>query len=180
MKVIHTDIKDLLLFEPRIFEDERGSFFESFHQEQFEAAAGQHIFVQDNQSVSRAGVVRGLHYQEPPHAQGKLVRVVKGAVLDVAVDIRKNSPTYGQHVAVELSESNRLQFWIPPGFAHGFAVLEEGTVFAYKCTAFYNKDSDRVLLWNDSALKIDWKINEPLLSEKDKSGVPFHRIQSAF
>lgn len=180
MKVIHTDIKDLLLFEPRIFEDERGSFFESFHQEQFEAAAGHHIFVQDNQSVSRAGVIRGLHYQEPPHAQGKLVRVVKGAVLDVAVDIRKNSPSFGQHVAVELNEHNRLQFWIPPGFAHGFAVLEEGTVFAYKCTAFYNKDSDRVLLWNDSELKIDWIINKPLLSEKDKSGVPFHRIQSAF
>ena len=132
-------MEGLLLFEPRIFEDERGAFFESFRQDLFEEAAGRHTFVQDNQSTSAAGVIRGLHYQEPPFAQGKLVRVVRGAVLDVAVDIRKHSPTFGKHVAVELSAQNRLQLWIPPGFAHGFAVLEEGTVFAYKCTAYYHK-----------------------------------------
>jgi len=173
-------MEGLLLFEPRIFEDERGAFFESFRQDLFEEAAGRHTFVQDNQSTSAAGVIRGLHYQEPPFAQGKLVRVVRGAVLDVAVDIRKHSPTFGKHVAVELSAQNRLQLWIPPGFAHGFAVLEEGTVFAYKCTAYYHKESDRVLLWNDAELGINWKLNRPVLSEKDRAGTPFHQIQSAF
>ncbi len=161
-------IEGLISFTPRIFKDDRGVFFESFNQNVFNEIVNDEItFVQDNQSVSSKGVLRGLHMQAPPYAQGKLVRVTKGRVIDVAVDVRKSSPTYGEHVAIELSEENNTQFWVPPGFAHGFVVLEDDTVFNYKCTNFYNKESERSILWNDKDLNIDWGIDKPLLSEKD-------------
>ena len=137
-------------------------------------------FVQDNQSLSKKGVLRGLHFQNPPFAQGKLVRVIKGAVVDVAVDIRKNSPTYGQHFAVELSEENKIVFWIPPGFAHGFVTLKDDTIFTYKCTAIYNKESEGAILWNDEDLNIDWKVVSPLVSNKDMVADNFNDLTTQF
>ena len=137
-------------------------------------------FVQDNQSISIKGVLRGLHFQKPPFAQGKLVRVVKGAALDVAVDLRKGSPTYGQWESVEITGENKLMFWVPPGFAHGFVSLEDGTVFVYKCSNIYNKASEATILWNDPDLNIDWKVENPLLSEKDLQGMLFKDFVSPF
>ncbi|WP_395141327.1 dTDP-4-dehydrorhamnose 3,5-epimerase [Schlegelella aquatica] len=171
MKIIPTEIPEVLILEPRVFEDERGFFMESFNQRLFDDAVGTHYdFVQDNHSRSKKGVLRGLHYQLPPHAQGKLVRVTAGAVFDVAVDIRKSSPTFGKWVGVELSADNRRQLWIPPGFAHGFLVLSETTDFLYKTTAYYNSGADRCVRWNDPSLNIRWPIlEEPLLSNKDQS-----------
>ncbi|MBI3135316.1 MAG: dTDP-4-dehydrorhamnose 3,5-epimerase [Bacteroidetes bacterium] len=181
MEVTHYHIEGLLSYVPRIFADDRGAFSETFNQQAFNAAVGQTItFVQDNQSISKLNVLRGLHFQVPPFAQGKLVRVLKGRVLDVAVDLRKNSATYGQHVAVELSGSNNCVFWIPEGFAHGFAALEEGSVFAYKCTAFYSRESERCIRWNDPDLAIDWGVLNPLLSEKDAEGTFFKSFNSPF
>ena len=161
----------MVIIEPRLFKDERGYFFESFNQKEFEDKVCKTKFIQDNESKSSYGVVRGLHFQKPPFAQSKLVRVVKGAVLDVAVDIRKGSPTFGQHVAVELTEDNHRQFFIPRGFAHGFSVLSKEVIFQYKCDNFYAPQSEGAIAWDDPDLGIDWQISvdDILLSEKDKS-----------
>ncbi|MFK7786268.1 MAG: dTDP-4-dehydrorhamnose 3,5-epimerase [Crocinitomicaceae bacterium] len=180
MIITKTEIEGLLILEPRVFKDDRGLFFESFNEELFMEAAGPVKFVQDNQSVSKKGVLRGLHFQNKPHAQGKLVRVAKGSVIDVAVDIRKDSPTYGEHVAVELSDTNMIQFWIPPGFAHGFVALQDDTIFCYKCTDYYAPECEGSLLWNDEDLKIDWGIENPLVSEKDKVATKFTTFTSTF
>ena len=170
MEVIKTEIEGVVIIEPRIFKDERGYFYESFSQREFEEKVCRTTFVQDNQSKSSYGVLRGLHFQKPPYCQSKLVRCIKGAVLDVAVDIRKGSPTFGKYVAVELSEDNHRQFFVPRGFAHGFAVLTPEAVFQYKCDNFYNKESEGAVAWNDPQLAIDWKIpaDKVLLSEKDR------------
>ena len=170
MKVINTEIEGVVIIEPTIFKDDRGYFYESFSQREFEEKVCKTTFVQDNQSKSSYGVLRGLHFQKPPHCQSKLVRCIKGTVLDVAVDIRKGSPTFGKYVAVELSEENHRQFFVPRGFAHGFAVLSEEAVFQYKCDNFYNKASEGSIAWNDPELAIDWRIpaDSILLSEKDK------------
>lgn len=170
MEVIKTDIEGVVIIEPRIFNDDRGYFYESFSQREFEEKVCRTIFVQDNQSKSSYGVVRGLHFQKPPYTQSKIVRCIKGAVLDVAVDIRKGSPTFGKHVAVELTEDNHRQLFVPRGFAHGFAVLSDEALFQYKCDNFYNKESEGAIAWNDPALGIDWRIpsEKVSLSEKDK------------
>ncbi len=169
MEVIKTDIEGPLIIEPKVFGDERGYFFESFSQREFDAKVGELRFVQDNESCSRRGVMRGLHFQMPPFTQAKLVRCVRGAVLDVAVDIRRGSPTYGRHVAVELTEDNHRQFFVPKGFAHGFSVLSEVAVFQYKCDEFYHPEADAGISILDESLGIDWRIplEEAVLSEKD-------------
>lgn len=169
MDVIKTDIEGVFVIEPRIFKDTRGYFFESYSKREFDEKIGPIDFVQDNESCSTKGVMRGLHFQRPPFTQAKLVRCVKGAVLDVAVDIRKGSPTYGKHVAVELTEDNHRQFFIPKGFAHGFAVLSDVAVFQYKCDEYYHPEADGGISILDKALGIDWRINpsEAILSEKD-------------
>ena len=169
MEVIKTDINGVVIIEPRIFRDERGYFFESFSQRDFQEKVCRTVFVQDNESKSSYGVLRGLHFQKPPYAQSKLVRVIRGAVLDVAVDIRKGSPTFGQHVAVELTGENHRQFFIPRGFAHGFSVLTDEVIFQYKCDNFYAPQSEGALAWDDPDLGIDWRIptDKVLLSEKD-------------
>lgn len=170
MEIIKTDIEGVVIIEPRIFTDERGYFFESFSQREFNEKVRPVNFVQDNESKSTYGVVRGLHFQKGEHAQSKLVRVVKGAVLDVAVDIREGSPTFGQHVAVELSEENHRQLFVPRGFAHGFSVLTPQVVFQYKCDNFYSRESEGAIAWDDPALAIDWRIptGSVILSDKDK------------
>lgn len=170
MKIIETAIEGVVIIEPRLFKDERGYFFESFSQREFEEKIRKISFVRDNESKSSYGVLRGLHFQKPPYAQSKLVRVIKGAVLDVAVDIRKGSPTFGKHVAVELTEENHLQLFIPRGFAHGFSVLSQEVIFQYKCDNFYAPQSEGALAWDDSDLNINWRIptNQIILSEKDK------------
>ena len=170
MNVIKTEIPDVLIFEPKVFGDERGFFFESFNQKVFEETVGRKVeFVQDNHSKSCKGVLRGLHYQLEPYAQGKLVRCVVGEVFDVAVDIRKSSPTFGKWVGVNLSAKNKRQLWIPEGFAHGFLVLSETAEFLYKTTNYYHPESDRGIIWNDPDINIIWpNIAEPLLSNKDK------------
>lgn len=169
MEVIKTDIEGPLVIEPKVFGDARGYFFESFSQREFDAKVGELRFVQDNESCSRRGVMRGLHFQMPPFTQAKLVRCVRGAVLDVAVDIRRGSPTYGRHVAVELTEDNHRQFFVPKGFAHGFSVLSEVAVFQYKCDEFYHPEADAGISILDESLGIDWRIplEEAVLSEKD-------------
>ena len=169
MDVIRTEIDGVVIIEPKIFGDARGYFFESFSQHEFEEKVRKINFVQDNESMSSYGVMRGLHFQRPPFTQSKLVRCVKGAVLDVAVDIRKGSPTYGQHVAVELTEDNHRQFFVPRGFAHGFAVLSETAIFQYKCDNFYAPQADGGISIKDESFGIDWKIptDKALLSEKD-------------
>lgn len=169
MEVIKTAIEGLVIIEPRLFKDDRGYFFESFNQKEFEEKVCKTTFVQDNESRSTYGVIRGLHFQKPPYAQSKLVRVVKGSVLDVAVDIRKGSPTFGKHVAVELTEDNHRQFFIPKGFAHGFSVLSEEVIFQYKCDEFYHPECEGAIAWNDEDLVIDWKITKDriILSNKD-------------
>jgi dTDP-4-dehydrorhamnose 3,5-epimerase len=164
-------ISDVVLFEPKVFLDVRGAFFESFSQREFEQATGlSRNFIQDNHSISAKGVLRGLHYQLPPHAQGKLVRVIAGAAFDVAVDIRRRSPTFGCWLGIELSASNRRQLWVPEGFAHGFAALEAGTEFVYKTTAYYAAASERCILWNDPRIGVQWGIETPILSDKDRRG----------
>lgn len=167
MKIQELDIKGPLLIHPDIYSDDRGYFFESFNENKFRGFGIPNNFVQDNQSLSSKNVLRGLHFQKPPYEQGKLVRVVKGAVLDIIVDIRTDSPTFGQNYKVRLDENNKLILWIPPGFAHGFLSLEDNTIFFYKCTAFYNKSSESGILWNDKELGIDWGTTEPIVSEKD-------------
>lgn len=170
MNVIKTDIDGLVVIEPRVFGDSRGYFFESFSERDFKREVADVDFVQDNESKSSYGVVRGLHFQKPPYAQAKLVRVVKGKVLDVAVDLRKGSPTFGHHVAVELSEDNHLQMFIPRGFAHGFSVLSDEVIFQYKCDNFYAPQSEGAVAWDDPDLGIDWKVpaDKALLSDKDR------------
>lgn len=170
MNIIKTHIQDLVIIEPRVFGDVRGYFFESFSQKNFEEKVFNTTFVQDNESQSTFGVLRGLHFQKSPFAQAKLVRAVKGKVLDVAVDLRVGSPTYGQHASVELSEENKRQFFVPRGFAHGFVVLSNEAIFQYKCDNYYAPQAEGSLLWNDPTLKIDWKIDteKVILSEKDK------------
>ncbi len=169
MKIIETDIEGVVVIEPHIFKDTRGYFFESYSQREFDEKVRPVKFVQDNESRSSYGVLRGLHFQKPPHAQSKLVRVIAGRVLDVAVDIRKGSPTFGRHVAVELTGENHRQLFIPRGFAHGFAVLSDEAVFQYKCDGFYAPQSEGAIAWDDPALAIDWRIPtaDALLSEKD-------------
>jgi dTDP-4-dehydrorhamnose 3,5-epimerase len=170
MKVISTDIPEVLIFEPDVFGDDRGYFFESFRQDIFEKNVGNIPFIQDNQSKSGFGVLRGLHFQKPPYTQAKLVQCLQGEVIDIAVDIRIGSPTYGKHVPVHLSEENHRQLYIPRGFAHGFVVLSETAVFSYKCDNYYNPGADGGLAWNDPDINIDWilKPDEIQLSEKDK------------
>ncbi len=180
MEVLETKIQGLLIIKPKVFADDRGYFFESYNQLVFEKNNINVNFKQDNQSLSNKGVLRGLHFQAPPFEQGKLVRVITGAVLDIAVDIRKNSSTYGQHIAIELTEENKTMFYIAPGFAHGFATLRDNTIFSYKCTNAYNKESEGCLLWNDPDLKIDWQLTHPLLSEKDLVGTKFGEFRSPF
>ena len=169
MELINTDIEGVVIIQPKVFGDHRGYFFESFSERDFTEKVRPVKFVQDNESKSCYGVLRGLHFQKPPHSQSKLVRVVKGAVLDVAVDIRKGSPTFGHHVCVELTEENHRQLFIPRGFAHGFAVLSEEAVFQYKCDDFYAPESEGAIAWNDPDLGIDWKISKDdiVLSAKD-------------
>lgn len=182
MEVIETSVSGLLIIKPRVFCDVRGYFFESFSQREFEEKVGPICFVQDNESMSSYGVMRGLHFQRPPFTQRKLVRCVRGAVLDVAVDIRKGSPTYGQHVAIELTEENHLQFFVPQGFAHGFSVLSETAVFQYKCDNFYAPQADDGISILDESLGIDWKIPKykAILSEKDMRHVLLKDFDSPF
>src|ERR1051326_7855245 len=180
MQVVPTKIKGLFIIQPKVFEDARGYFFESYNKAVFQKEGIHDEFLQDNQSLSQKGVLRGLHFQNPPHAQAKLVRVIKGSVLDVAVDIRKNSSTYGKHVAEVLSEKNKTMMFIPEGFAHGFLVLEDNTVFSYKCSRVYNKASEDGILWNDADLKIEWVIKNPVLSEKDRIAKRFKEFESEF
>lgn len=182
MEVIKTSIEGVVIIEPRIFRDARGYFFESFSQKEFDEKIRPIQFVQDNESMSSYGVMRGLHFQRPPYTQSKLVRCVRGRVLDVAVDIRKGSPTYGQHVAVELTEENHRQFFIPRGFAHGFAVLSETAVFQYKCDNFYAPQADGGISIKDESLGIDWQIpvEKAILSEKDLRHICLEEFDSPF
>jgi dTDP-4-dehydrorhamnose 3,5-epimerase len=170
MKVTQTKLEGCFILEPKVFYDQRGYFIESYNQQTFDKAVGQKVsFVQDNESLSSKGVLRGLHYQKGAFAQAKLVRVIKGSVLDVAVDLRKGSVTYGQYCTVELSEANKKQLFVPRGFAHGFIVLSDMALFSYKCDNFYNKESEGGIIYNDSSLNIDWKLNKEafIISEKD-------------
>ena len=180
MEIIETSIEGLLIIKPDVFKDERGYFFESYNKERFAKEGLLMDFVQDNESKSSKGVLRGLHFQKPPYAQGKLVRVVKGSVMDVAVDLRKDSPTYGKWESVVLTEENKLKFWIPEGFAHGFLTLEDNTIFNYKCTNVYNKESEGSILWNDPDINIEWNIEDPILSEKDKLSPLFKNFETPF
>lgn len=182
MTIIKTQIEGPLVLEPRVFEDARGYFFESYSKREFDKEVGEVNFVQDNESCSSFGVIRGLHFQRPPYCQAKLVRCVKGRVLDVAVDIRKGSPTFGQHVAVELSEENHRQFYIPHGFAHGFSVLSDVAVFQYKCDNYYHPEADGGISILDDSLGIDWQIDpaKAILSEKDKHHSMLRDFDSPF
>jgi len=182
MPLIPTNIRDLFVFEPRVFADSRGYFFEAYNEQTFAAEGIQYRFVQDNQSKSSYGVIRGLHYQLNPYAQTKLVRVLQGNILDVAVDIRKGSPTFGQHFAIELSAENNRQLLIPQGFAHGFSVLSDTAVVLYKCDQFYNKESEGGIIYNDPSLKIDWRIPEgkAIVSEKDLALPTFDQCVNNF
>lgn len=180
MEIIQTSIPDVLIIKPSVFQDERGYFFESFHKNLIQAAGVSMDFVQDNESKSQKFVLRGLHFQVPPYAQGKLVRVIKGAATDVAVDIRKKSPFFGKWVSQLLSEENKLMLWIPPGFAHGFLALQDDTIFSYKCTAYYHHASERSLRWNDPQLNIDWGIQDPIISEKDRNAPLFIDFNNPF
>ncbi|MBN1302411.1 MAG: dTDP-4-dehydrorhamnose 3,5-epimerase [Melioribacteraceae bacterium] len=180
MNVIQAKIEGLLVIEPDIYTDERGYFFESFSREKYKNIGLPSEFKQDNISRSSSGVIRGLHYQIGNSAQGKLCSVFEGTVLDIAVDIRYGSPTYGQYFSQVLSDENKLQLWIPPGFAHGFSVLSESAVFQYKCTQLYNAESERCIRFDDPDLNIDWKVKEPRLSRKDLNGILFKNIDRDF
>lgn len=180
MKFDKTFIDGLILVTPDIFHDDRGYFFESFNKKSFSEGGIEQVFVQDNISKSVKGTVRGLHYQVAEYAQGKLCSVVVGKVLDVAVDIRFGSPTFGKYFSVELNEETKNQLWIPPGFAHGFSVLSDVAIFSYKCTSLYNKQSERAILFNDPDLDIDWKISNPIVSQKDLQARSFKEIEKDF
>lgn len=179
MNVEKTFIEGLIVITPNVFADERGYFLESYNKKALEEYLDVE-FVQDNESCSQKGVLRGLHFQKPPHAQGKLVRVIKGSVLDVVVDLRKDSETYGKHYKHVLSGEHKEQLYIPAGFAHGFLVLENDTIFSYKCTDYYNKASEASILWNDETLNINWQIENPIISEKDKVGQSFTNFTTPF
>ena len=181
MEATSTRIEGVMMLRPRLFEDDRGTFYETWNHSAFEHAVGESVsFVQSNESKSKKGVLRGFHFQVPPHAQGKLVRVVQGRVLDVAVDLRKHSPTFGQHIAAELSADNRWQMWLPPGMAHGFLALGENTVFSYMCTEQYHPESERSLQWDDPLLGIDWGMDAPNVSAKDARAGAFSDFESPF
>lgn len=181
MKLIEKVFDAIYVIQPQVFEDHRGYFFESFSYEKLEGIGLNARFVQDNESLSsQKGVLRGLHFQNEPYAQGKLIRVIKGAVLDVAVDIRKNSKYYGQHFAIELNEEEKKMLYIPPGFAHGFVTLRDNTIFNYKCTNYYHKPSEDGILWNDPDLNIDWNVENPILSEKDNLNQRFKDFARLF
>lgn len=174
MEILNTEIPGLFIVKPDVFKDQRGYFFESYNKAKFAFLGIDADFVQDNESRSMKGVLRGLHFQKDPFAQGKLVRVVKGAVLDVAVDLRKDSPTFGKWSSIELTGDNKLMYWIPAGFAHGFLTLEDDTVFTYKCSGLYNREAESAIIWNDPDLDIEWDFENPILSEKDKSAQSFN------
>ncbi len=180
MKIIETNLKDVLVIEPNVFNDNRGFFFESYSQMKYENSGINEKFVQDNISKSTKGTIRGLHYQIGDSAQGKLCQVLIGRVLDVAVDIRFGSPTFGQHYSIELSEENHKQIWIPKGFAHGFSVLSDEAIFMYKCTAYYSKKDERSIIFNDEDLNIDWKVEVVNLSKKDTESKKFRDIEKDF
>lgn len=180
MEIIKTPLQDLLIIKPIIFKDERGDFYEVYNEEKFALTGINLKFVQDNQSVSKKGVIRGLHFQKPPFAQAKLVRVVQGAAMDVAVDLRKSSPTFGRHYFLVLSSDNHLQLFIPEGFAHGFAALDDNTVLSYKCSNYYHKESEGTLSFDDPDLNIHWQTENPIVSAKDRQGLLFKNFVSPF
>lgn len=180
MEEIKTTIDDLILIKPSVYRDERGEFLESYNDKKYLPLIKESNFSQDNLSKSHKHVLRGLHFQLPPYAQGKLVQVLRGCVLDVAVDLRKNSSTFGKYFSVELNEDNKLQLWIPVGFAHGFIAKEEGTIFSYKCSNSYSPSHEMTLLWNDSELNIDWGFESPIVSSKDRDGIFFKDFKSPF
>jgi len=180
VKVEKTFMEGLLVIKPDVFEDSRGYFFESFNKNKYNEAGIKDEFVQDNVSRSSKDTIRGLHYQAEKFAQGKLCTVLQGSVIDIAVDIRFGSPTFGKYFSIELSEKNKNQIWIPPGFAHGFVVTSDNTIFTYKCTSHYNKESERTIIYNDDDLNIDWQIENPIVSEKDLKGIPFADIEKFF
>lgn len=180
MEVIKSGIEGLLILKPKVFGDERGYFFESYNEEVYRKAGIDYLFLQDNISKSKKGTIRGLHYQVGDKAQGKLCKVIYGKVLDVAVDIRFGSPTFGKYFSSELSEDNHTQLWIPPGFAHGFSVLSDEAIFSYKCTALYSKENERAILYNDKDLNINWKVDNPIVSEKDLKAPLLKNIAKEF
>ncbi len=180
MDIINEPLPGLLIIKPKVFADVRGHFFESYRQDLFQSIGVPTLYVQDNQSLSNSGIIRGLHFQKPPHAQDKLVRVIKGKVLDVVVDIRKSSPTYGKSFSIELSEYNFLLMFIPKGFAHGFETLEDNTIFAYKCTDYYHPQSEGGIAWNSPDLEIPWTAISPVLSAKDTQNSNFNDFVSPF
>ena len=180
MHITQTKLNGLLVIDPKVFGDERGYFFESYNEKVFREAGLDLHFVQDNESRPGKGVLRGLHFQYAPHAQGKLVRVVRGGVYDVTVDIRPSSDTFGQWDAFELSENNKRMLWIPPGFAHGFLTLEEDNIFQYKCTSFYHREAEGIIRWDDPDLNIDWGITDPVVSEKDEKAPFFKELEHSF
>lgn len=180
MEVITTPLQGLFIIKPRVFPDDRGYFFESYHREKLKEAGIDTVFVQDNQSCSKKGVIRGLHFQKPPYAQAKLVRVLRGSALDVAVDLRKGSPTYGKSHSVILTGENHLQFYLPVGFAHGFSSLEENTLVAYKCSNFYHKESEGTIRYDDPDLHIDWQVKDPVVNQKDLEADFFSNFFSCF
>ncbi len=180
MEFIKTPIEGLSIIKPKVFEDERGHFYESYNKAVIDSNFLDVTFLQDNQSLSQKNVLRGLHFQNPPFGQVKLIRVIKGAVLDVVVDVRKKSPTYGKHYKIEINEHNKLMVWIPEGFAHGFLTLEDNTIFQYKCSNIYNKASECCISWNDPDLNINWEVSNPIISDKDKQGIAFKNYASLF
>jgi dTDP-4-dehydrorhamnose 3,5-epimerase len=180
MEIVKTPLEGLMIIKPDVFDDSRGYFFESFNHSKFLSIGIGQVFLQDNESKSKKGVLRGLHFQAPPFDQGKLVRVIQGSVLDVAVDIRKNSTTYGKWESIVLSGQNKWMYWVPSGFAHGFMTLEDDTVFFYKCTNVYNKSSEGSILWSDADLNIKWGTENPLVSEKDQVAPSFRDFASPF
>jgi len=180
LEVIKTELEGLLIIKPKVFADERGYFFESYNEDAYRKVGINHIFLQDNISKSKKGTIRGLHYQVGDKTQGKLCKVIYGKVLDVAVDIRFGSPTFGKYFSSELSEENHTQLWIPPGFAHGFSVLSDEAIFSYKCTELYSKEHERAILFNDSSLNINWNVENPIVSEKDLKAPILKNIQKDF
>jgi dTDP-4-dehydrorhamnose 3,5-epimerase len=180
MEIKKTPISGLLVIQPAVYYDSRGYFFESFNSEKLKLVGVDVNFKQDNQSLSAKNILRGLHFQNPPYSQGKLLSVIKGAVLDVVVDIRKKSGFYGKHFSIVLSEENKTIFWVPPGFAHGFLSLSDNTIFVYKCTQLYHKESEGSILWNDPELKINWGIENPIVSEKDCNAAFFKDLHTMF
>lgn len=179
MQIEKTNFEGLLIIKPRVFKDERGYFMEAYKQSDFEKTTGI-SFVQDNESLSQKGVIRGLHFQKPPFAQAKLMRVLTGSILDVVVDLRKESKTYGEHFKCILSSENKLQLFVPKGFAHGFLSLEDHTIILYKCSEYYHRDSEDALLWNDETLGINWETENPILTEKDRNAKIFSTFESPF